>query len=286
MGSCTLVYLSYGGRDVQVAETKYAILSAFRSIRPADDIGILLYTDRPDLYADLPAAIRPISAGELEAWTGPGGYQYRRKAEVVKDALARTGNPVAFIDSDTWFVKSPALLFHRIGAGRTVLHVKEGTLGAAAYNAPLVEHLSKHAYANGLGATSAAWNSGVIGVDPADAHLMDEALALIDGIWADFQEADTLEQVAISHFFSTTTTVTAAADVVFHYWPLPLRKPFHATVVGEIERTQELAPSERAEALHPLRPRLRGVKRLKHLVKELYRATGRQWPNSIPGNAT
>lgn len=284
----SLVYLSYGGKDVQVAETKYAILSALRVLKPSDGIGILLYTDLPNLYSDLQVEIRAISPHELEEWMGPGKYQYRRKAEVVRDALARKLHPVAFIDSDTWFVKSPDLLFDLIGPGRTVLHVKEGPIGDSHYgpNNALAKHFDTHHYGAGIGAESVVWNSGVIGLDPADARLVGNAITLIDQIWAAFPMVDTLEQFAISHHFAAETTVRAVDDVVFHYWPAPLRKPFHTVLVDAVERTKDLPPLYRANVLHPLRPRLRGLNRLKHGFKELYRSTGRRWPNSIPGNAT
>ena len=284
-----LVYLSYGGKDVHVAETKYAILSASRHIQPADAIGILLYTDRPNLYSDLPVEIRAISGLELEAWTGPGGYQYRRKAEVVKDALALTESPIAFIDSDTWFIKSPVTLFDRIGPGRSVLHVDEGPIGTSGYgpNIALAEHLADHDYATAkLDGESRVWNSGVIGLHPSDAGLIDQAISLIDRIWNAFPKVDTLEQFAVSHYFAAHTSVSPAVDVVFHYWPLPLRKPFHEVIVEAMKQLDGCPPAERAKSLHSLRPRLRGVKRLRHGVKALYRATGNQWPNSIPGNAT
>lgn len=96
-----------------------------------------------------------------------------------------------------------------------------------------------------------------------------QELSLIDGIWFSVQEADTLEQFAISHFLTAETTVSAAADAVFHHWPAPLPRTFHPILVAGTRRTNFLAPHERAVALHQLRPRLRAVKRLKHMVKAL-----------------
>lgn len=61
MTARSLVYLSYSGKDVQVAETKYAILSAFRLIRPGDDMASRC-TDRSELHADLPVEVWPIRA--------------------------------------------------------------------------------------------------------------------------------------------------------------------------------------------------------------------------------
>lgn len=293
MPSRSLVLLSYGGRDDQVAETKYAILSAYRWARPSDGIEIVLYTDNPSRFDDMPVRLRPIAAEELEGWTGPDGYQYRRKLEVLRDALIQTGRPVVFVDSDTWFRRSPARLFDRIGRGRSIMHVREGNLRGRPfpqYCHDFVDCVESRTWKTSSGSplditSDVVWNSGVIGLDPLDNVLVDDALALIDQVYCKC-ELWSLEQFAIAFFLMRSTDVRGASDVVFHYWPRDLKEAFHPTLLEELDRTADLAPRERANELHRFRPRLHGVGQLKYVIKQAYRLTGKVWRNSSPGSAT
>lgn len=293
MPSRSLVLLSYGGRDDQVAETKYAILSAYRWARPSDGIEIVLYTDNPSRFDDMPVRLRPIAAEELEAWTGPEGYQYRRKLEVLRDALIQTGRPVVFVDSDTWFRRSPARLFDRIGRGRSIMHVREGNLRGRPfpqYCHDFVDCVESRTWKTSSGSplditSDVVWNSGVIGLDPLDNVLVDDALALIDQVYCKC-ELWFLEQFAIAFFLMRSTDVRGASDIVFHYWPKDLREAFHPALLRELDRTADLAPKERADELHRFRPRLHGVGQLKYVIKQAYRLTGKVWRNSLPGSAT
>lgn len=293
MPSRSLVLLSYGGRDDQVAETKYAILSAYRWARPSDGIEIVLYTDNPSRFDDMPVRLRPIAAEELEGWTGPEGYQYRRKLEVLRDALIQTGRPVVFVDSDTWFRRSPARLFDRIGRGRSIMHVREGNLRGRPfpqYCHDFIDCVESRTWKTSSGSplditSDVVWNSGVIGLDPLDNVLVDDALALIDQVYCKC-ELWSLEQFAIAFFLMRSTDVRGASDIVFHYWPRDLKEAFHPTLLEELDRTADLAPRERANELHRFRPRLHGVGQLKYVIKQAYRLTGKVWRNSHPGSAT
>lgn len=293
MPSRSLVLLSYGGRDDQVAETKYAILSAYRWARPSDGIEIVLYTDNPSRFDDMPVRLRPIAAEELEGWTGPEGYQYRRKLEVLRDALIQTGRPVVFVDSDTWFRRSPARLFDRIGRGRSIMHVREGNLRGRPfpqYCHDFIDCVESRTWKTSSGSplditSDVVWNSGVIGLDPLDNVLVDDALALIDQVYCKC-ELWSLEQFAIAFFLMRSTDVRGASDIVFHYWPRDLKEAFHPTLLEELDRTADLAPRERANELHRFRPRLHGVGQLKYVMKQAYRLTGKVWRNSHPGSAT
>ena len=293
MPSRSLVLLSYGGRDDQVAETKYAILSAYRWARPSDGIEIVLYTDNPSRFDDMPVRLRPIAAEELEGWTGPEGYQYRRKLEVLRDALIQTGRPVVFVDSDTWFRRSPVRLFDRIGRGRSIMHVREGSLRGRPfpqYCHDFVDCVESRTWKTSSGSplditSDVVWNSGVIGLDPLDNVLVDDALALIDQVYCKC-ELWFLEQFAIAFFLMRSTDVRGASDIVFHYWPKDLREAFHPALLRELDRTADLAPKERADELHRFRPRLHGVGQLEYVIKQAYRLTGKVWRSSLPGSAT
>jgi len=292
----TLVYLSYGGHPVQVAETTYGVLSARRAVGAQPGTDVLLYTDHPSLYEGLPVGLRPISPEELAAWAGPDGYLHRRKLEVVADALASTGGPVVFVDSDTWFRKPAGRLFERIGPGRTVLHLLEGTLEQGrAPDRELAAQLDAQLGAGGatdadgrgapLSGRSPMWNSGVVGVHPADSDLVAEALRLTDEVYAQHDGLFTVEQLATGHAFAQGATVSPSSDVVYHYWHDLVREPFRRRLPSLLAETAGLPLEERLEVLHRARPRLVGRERARFLAKELYRATGRR-TGTIRGSAS
>ena len=292
MPSRSLVLLSYGSRDEQVAETKYAVLSAYRLLRPSDDIEVVLYTDNPSSFDDMPVRLRPIAKEELAAWAGPSGYPYRRKLEVLRDALNQTGHPVVFVDSDTWFRKSPVRLFQRIGRGKSLMHVREGSLRNA--KGPpdwreFIESAQRRTWMTSSGSpltisSDVMWNSGVIGLDRVNSVLVEDALALVDQVKSSECDLWCIEQFAVGYLLMCNTELAAAFDVVFHYWPPPFRKAFHPTLLREMDLAADLAVKVRAEQLHHCRPRLHGAAQVKHAIKQAYRLTGREW--LTPGNAS
>jgi hypothetical protein len=287
-----LIFLSYGGQPTNIAETTYGVLSARRAAGAGSGVDIVLYTDRPSLYADLPVTIRPITPTELADWAGPHGYTHRRKMAVIDDALTALGSPVAFIDSDTWFRRPAARLFDRIGPGRSVLHLREGTLDQGREpDRALAARLDGRTYTQldgrdlTLTRSIPMWNSGVVGIHPADGHLVREAIHLTDQIWAEHRELPTIEQLALSLFLEADTEVSAASDVVYHYWHDIVRAPFHDRLPALLDETAGLPLDERLSVLHRARPRLRGRARAKYLAREAVRVSGRR-TRSIRSSAT
>jgi hypothetical protein len=63
------------------------------------------------------------------------------------------------------------------------------------------------------------WNSGVLGLSPAYAGVLDEVLLLIDNIHQQFPKHIT-EQVASSYCFQKKTKIKPASHKVAHYWNL------------------------------------------------------------------
>ncbi|WP_146905766.1 hypothetical protein [Cellulomonas aerilata] len=292
MSDKALIFLSYGGQPKNIAETTYAVLSARRAVGADRDIDLVLYTDRPDLYADLPAELRTITPAELTRWAGPDGYAHRRKIAVLDDALTSLQVPVALVDSDTWFRRPAARLFERIAPGRTVMHLREGNLDegrepdqavAAQLDGMTCTRLDGGVHT--LTRDMPMWNSGVVGIHPHDGHLVREAMHLTDQLYPAHRDFFTLEQLAVSCFLDTGTDVSASSDVVYHYWHDIVRAPFDAALPSLLERTASLPLPQRLEVLHRHRPRLRGRDRAKFLARELLRASGRR-TKSVRSSAT
>lgn len=273
--SRTLLYLAYGN-DRAVHEATFAVLSALRFVLGRPDYRLLVYTDRPQEFADLPVATVPLEPALLEQWAGPGGYVHRRKLMAIADALHRHPDPTVFLDGDTWLIRSPDALFGRVGPGRAVLHLPETRLLESDSDAKraLSAHVATRDFATrGRGPVvidpnAMMWNSGVVGIHPDDAHLVQEALDLTDAIWAEHRGSHDLEQFALGQALESAVQLSSADDVVFHYWPPHLRRPFLQRLPVLLERTRHLPPAQRAATLHRERPRSTGVRRVKMLIKK------------------
>ena len=269
-----LVYLSIG-EGQHVDEIRFSLLSADR-FRGTEDVdwSIRVYTDRPDLFEDLPAALRAVTPETATSWAGPHGYVYRGKILALAHAL---NDPdvarAAIIDGDTYFTRSPSRLFDRVAPGRTAVHVREGRPRApeiAALRSVLEEHtpVDRAGESWAIEETEPLWNSGVIGLHRSDVALCDEALHLTDQLLDHrFAERSHIaEMVGFGVALARRSKITECRDVVTHYWPADKRDPF-ATRLRQAWSEPSTDPRTAFEQLWDERPRETATERVKYWVK-------------------
>lgn len=278
----TLLYLSYGvGPHVQ--EIIFSILSFHHLSGPKDDIAVVVYTDTPDAFGGLGVEIEVLDPSLLTAWLGGSTYIHRRKLACMIDAVQRRPGKVVFVDGDTYFRRSPHLLFDRVGPGRCCMHLLEIRLRESSSKAhrDLADIVRDHRFVDGRGdavsfaANPVMWNSGVIGVHSDDAARLDDALVLLDQLWAVIRSVHTVEQFAVGCFLERLD-LQATDDVVFHYWPLPLRDPFRKLLPDILRAGLQLPVAERAAFSYAARPRPSAGMRLKMAIKRCLQRAG--WP--------
>ncbi len=283
----TVVYLCYGS-GIHHDEAVFSILSAFRFCRPDDGrVNYVVYTDTPERYEPLGVAIRLVTAKELTDWLDGDTYIHRRKTMVVLDALRRFPGNVAFVDSDTYFKRSPLLLFDKIGPGRTLLHVREASLkhSRLASDHALFAYLYEHGVRCLDGSVlpispdDAMWNTGVLGLNTADAVLLEQVAAATNPIWRQVK-AYPIEQL-LTGFFFRTTRIGSCRQSVYHYWPKPVRIPFGAILAEALKERPGETIMGRAERIYALRPVSSPGTKVKEVVRELSRAVGLSAPGAI-----
>lgn len=254
-----LLYMSYG-RDCYHQETMFSILSARRFMRGGEAWRPLVYTDRPGDYEWLDIEVRELTPAVMTEWLGEG-YPFRRKIACILHVLD-AGGRLAFLDGDTYFKQDPGHLFDRIGPGRACLHLRElrltrrpGTAG------PVLERLFDREVVRDaagrpvrLHPREAMWNSGVIGVDAADADKVRAALRLIDDVWTHEQSVHTLEQFALGHVLADDAQLSESDDLVFHYWHARQRAPFLARLPDILARARQMPLDQAAEWTYRQRP--------------------------------
>ena len=202
------LYLAYGRSPATERELRYS-LETLRA--EAADAPIAIYTDRPAAYADLSATI--VDATALIAHTHE--YHHRLKPMVLADALARFGRPCAMLDLDS-FVK-PGF------AARVQAALQSGAamnffVRADAYpDFPGFETDLPHLGHYRLG-KAPMLNSGLVAVNPAHLPQVEDAVALIDALWAGGVRRHDIEQFAIGEALRLGGVNIAFIDDVFvHY---------------------------------------------------------------------
>ena len=220
------LYLDYGGRVRYRRELKYSLISLRQELGTGPDARIAVYTDAPAIYANWPVELVDIAA-RTQAWSGGGLYHHRIKPAVVLDALNRFEAPVCFIDSDSIIQRG----FHaEISAKMAPQGVWSVTRTPVVMNRfelrnpfpPLkgfrttLPHLGSVRYDT---ANSWMFNSGLIGVSPVHASLMEDVLAYIDALIGRARKFPAIEQLALSEVARLSQTpVAEVRDSFVHYW--------------------------------------------------------------------
>ncbi len=280
----TIVYLSYGcGAHVQ--ETVFSIASAQRfGVDREGAPRFVVYAEHPDDFAGLGVEIVSLDAAILNAWLGPAGYTHRRKTMTMIDALKRFPGSVAFVDSDTYFLRPPRELLD-IGPGQSRLHILEARLleSGTATDRALSEIVAQHSFHDLSGRPleispdAMMWNSGVLGLHSSDAGLMIEVLNLIDQMWPLVKcgpiDVHHVEQFATGYFLERTS-ISESHHIVYHYWPESIRAPFRERLPALLSSAANAAPHERAGLLYAARPRADYLPRLKIGVRTGLRRLG------------
>lgn len=221
-----LVYLLYGDKQEYQLELAFSMISALRFLKKSQDsITISVMTDRPNLLSnfgfDLPIDQVMLSQDEIAIWTQAGSYNHRAKIFALLKALDHYQAPVALVDTDTYFISSPAQLFDRISPVQSVMHDFEYKIGDRPLWRPIVEQIVNGLEFEGmtLSPQSPMFNSGVVGIDPANRSLLEQSLRVLDKVYS-LSPIFNVEQFALGIVLNQHTNLSLSADIVKHYWGL------------------------------------------------------------------
>jgi hypothetical protein len=210
----TYLYLDYGGHAKYRRELKYSLISLKAELR---DAKIAVYSDAPEHYCHWPVTAVGI-AGHIAAWSGGGLYRHRIKPEVVRDALTRFAGPVCFLDSDS--IVRPG--FHAEVTAKMAAAVVMNAFERKNPFPPLsgfrcrLPHLGDYRYDV---ANSVMYNSGLIGIGPEQAPVLDDTLAMIDALIGRAKKFPAIEQFALSEVLRLSGAAIIEVNRTFlHYW--------------------------------------------------------------------
>jgi hypothetical protein len=256
-----LIYLSYG-QGPHVAQLCFSVLSAIAFQPRAAIPPITVFADRPQDYSSLGVRCVEISPRQLRVWRGPLGFSHVVKLEVLREALRTLDEPCVLVDADTYFRKHPSKVVARVGPGRSVMHLRECRVGEpeSAEQRELARHLFDAPFAERDGSRlliepgMALWNAGVLGLDPSDSAVLDDAIELTHQVY-ERTHSFVSEQLSVSFMLQRATTVRPTADAIFHSWPYlrshvpPYGETDFARAIQAIVRSSEHRPVEERAAL-------------------------------------
>ena len=225
----TYLYLDYGGVPKYRQELKYSLISLKQELR--GEAAIAVYSDAPEVYRNWPVMAVGM-AGQVAAWSGGGLYHRRVKPEVVKEALARFAGPVCLLAADS--IVRPG--FHAEVTAKiensVVLHAFEHTnpyppLSGFRCRLP---HLGDYRYDAG---NSVMYNSGLIGMRPEHAPLLDDVLAMIDALIGRAKKFPAMEQFALSEALRLGQVPVAQVKATFLHYRQGRRRIYMANQIAK-----------------------------------------------------
>lgn len=257
------VFLSHTAPGAH-AENYFSILCLLHKTGPAEDVDIVVYTDDPEFYGDLPVQVRAITESMREQ--ASNGYRNKLKSLVMCDAADDSIDALIYCDGDTWMRRHPARLVGMVTARDSVMHIPEVRLDKASdLNKQAMRKLLERSTVlvdpdtgHRVSPKSWMWNSGVMGIHAENFGLLEKAIRIADQIHALDPTLETVEQFSLGQALRTRTRVKFADSEVFHFWSRDLREPFSARLPDDIQGLREMDLEQRAASAYALRPRYRG----------------------------
>lgn len=276
-----LAFACWGG-GIYAQEIAYCVATARYWLgKHASQVRIVVYADEVEPFANMPVEVIAVSSQQLREWRGPDDFSFKIKIHVVADVLRRYGKPALYLDSDTYFMKSPLKLFRKLRPGTTYMHCYESVLR----DSPDQDYALIPRKMNAAGVTDRlgvldhfpedmpSYNAGVIGIHPADASLLDDVLHACDQLYR-ITGVRTSEQLAFVHVFTKQTHIKQALGVIYHYYTYRLRSAFQPILPGLLAEAAKVPESDRAAWLYARRARCRFRRRVRVHVEFALRRLG------------
>ena len=170
-----VLYIVYGDNQVYYDGAKFSLLTFMNWLPKDNSIEIAVLTEKPEIFKNYPVLLIEMSDDQKKVWSLDGNYHFRiknRGLAYVMDFLKLDSNDkILFFDTDTYFHKSPVLLFDLIQPDQALFYLNEGLIYKRKRFDVYVKHLEgKSIEIEGenyeLSKKSALWGSLMVGLMP------------------------------------------------------------------------------------------------------------------------
>jgi hypothetical protein len=230
--SKVILYHAYGARYIY-NQVIFSILTLYHHLQgDFKGVQLVIYTDKPIFFSgysrQIPVSIEPLTKEMLVKYKGELNFVHRVKICIMQDCFSKYKSDIFYLDSDTYFTKSPLPLLECISATTSIMNSDDYDLISAD---DLYENedwlLIRKAIRNydytienkriKIPLTTRMWNAGVIGISFQNAKLLEQILDLCDQIYAN-KKVFTAEQFSFSYYLQNKMQLITSGDTIFHYW--------------------------------------------------------------------
>jgi hypothetical protein len=214
------VTLAYGNQPA-VYRQSVMLLVSLVAFAP-EPYELVVATDRPECYVwfGTRVDIQYLDASLLRAWQGSDPFSMRQKLMLLRTAWPDSG-AIVLLDADVLARADLTPFVQGLRTGALFMHKREYTLSRSrrSGNRRLWKALQRTPVEGYRpDAEDAMWNSGVIAAPAADRQLMEDAVALYDGMAERGIRHFATEQLVEGLIFGRTGRLRAAEPWFAHYW--------------------------------------------------------------------
>jgi hypothetical protein len=139
------LYIVYGENQAYYNEAKFSILTLKNWIVDDEQVEIVILTERPDEFREYKARVISLTKDQTSIWSLRNKYHFRiknRGMAFVMDTLnLKHDEKIIFLDTDTYFHKSPLDLFNLITSNQALMYLNEGHIYSKNRFLPYIENL-------------------------------------------------------------------------------------------------------------------------------------------------
>ena len=260
----TFLYIDYGASPHIGRELRYSLATLLAEFEAPH---VVVYTDKPEIYARLHTCVAPRPLGsDLARWTREGAYNHRAKPCVLLDALRANEGLCVLLDTDSWIERGFAATLMRATANGPAMdqfEARDPYPAIAGFSASL-PNVGAYVYSQD---TAIMFNSGLIAT--RDGAAIEDAVALIDALWDADRRRFNIEQIAVTEAFRAHGLAIGETFPTFqHYFRRSLKRYMHWRIDAWIRRTPHFQPT---------RPCIAAPRNAVRVFNWVDRATGRRF---------
>lgn len=253
--STKIVYLAHTQKRI-LDDAVFSILNLVHHGLAEAGAEVIVGTDKPELFENLPVTVWPISAEDIRTWKGEIDFIHRTKPMFLHlVAQQHHGSNILYFDADTAVKVSLSELIAEIERGNALMHASEGVLIDAMM--PVYDQVRKAISSGSVSLldleNSEMFNAGVIGIDSSKTDLLVELVSQLDSIYPRLR-IHIIEQMLFAYLLGKNASVLDTSNEVVHWWGKGLNT---GPIISEfLDQTAGLSLKERAAKAAQLLPQI------------------------------
>lgn len=229
-----LLYVVYGEDQGYYDGAKFSLLTFKNWVLIEDPVEIVILTENPKEFESYPVKVFPISSQQMNEWSLNGKYHFRVKnrgmAYIMDQLELKEQDKILFLDTDTYFHKSPLPLFDLIKPDQALFYLNEGLIYKRKRFKVYIDHLEGKSIKIDniiyeLSKDSAMWGSLLVGIMPNMRSNLDWADKLML-VFVDMVPSHTIEPFSLAESLLRKYKLTEGKKYVSLY--STSRKKVHA----------------------------------------------------------